>query len=99
MLLLSVEKEERKVIYADLFDIDRSLQSKANPLSPIYVEGFTDSHMIKLVHEDKQKKQAIFVTQTKINLSTDVFFSGRVNKLIDSVTVFKLVLGAKDKLF
>ena len=100
MLLLSIEQKEREIVYADLVDIDRSLQSKTKTLSSIKLKGFTNYHMIKLVHEDKKNKKnktAIFVTQTRHSL-LDINREFRAGSLIDSVTVLKLVLDENDKL-
>ena len=60
------------------------------------MEDFTSHHMIKLVHEDKHKKQAIFVTQSMHSSRGNAVFFG--DSLIDSVTVLKLVVGGDNNL-
>ena len=69
---------------------DESTQSKDNSFA--LLQEFTNAHQINLVLEDKHKQQAIFVTQNiqETNRTDD--------KLIDSVTLLKLVLGADGKL-
>ena len=62
MLLLSVKSGLEML--AELAPIGRTLQSKEKPFSFTLVEEFTPGHQINLVVEDKQKQQAIFVTQS-----------------------------------
>jgi hypothetical protein len=62
MLLLSVEPP--LTMYAELVPVDSILQTKEKPFSFTLVEEFTSEHQINLVVEDKQKQQAIFITQS-----------------------------------
>ena len=88
MVLLSVEEEYRTLIYPKLVYINWSLQHRDTFLEPFLVEGFTNNHQIDFVLEDKQKKKAIFVTQSFHD--NDNNYSG--NSSIDSVTVLKLTM-------
>jgi negative regulator of genetic competence, sporulation and motility len=54
---------------------------------------FTDDHMIKLVVEDSQEKLAIFVTESWHNCN-----NSSENRLIDSLTVLKMVMDAEGNL-
>ena len=87
MLLLS--RVSPLKMSADLVP-DESTQSKDNSFA--LLQEFTNAHQINLVLEDKHKQQAIFVTQSI------QYNNGTVDKLIDSVTLLKLVLGADGKL-
>ena len=69
---------------------DESTQSKDNSFA--LLQEFTYAHQINLVLEDTHKQQAIFVTQSYQDTN------GTDDKLIDSVTLMKLVLGADGKL-
>ena len=91
MLLLS--RESSRKMAAELVPIDQTLQTKENILKFALLKKFTNAHMINLVVEDKHKQQAIFVTQSNHNNNN---YSD--NKLIDFVTVFKMVVVAGDKL-
>ena len=91
MLLLS--RESSRKMAAELVPIDQTLQTKENILKFALLEKFTNAHMFNLVVEDKHKQQAIFVTQSNHNNNN---YSD--NKLIDFVTVFKMVVVAGDKL-
>ena len=87
MLLLS--RVSPLKMSADLVP-DESTQSKDNSFA--LLQEFTNAHQINLVLEDKHKQQAIFVTQSYQDTN------GTDDKLIDSVTLLKLVLGADGKL-
>ena len=58
---------------------DESTNNKDNSFA--LQEEFTNAHQINLVLEDKQKQQAIFVTQSNADTNDSD------NELIDSVTV------------
>ena len=88
MLLLS--RVSPLKMSADLVP-DESTQSKDNSFA--LLQEFTYAHQINLVLEDTHKQQAIFVTQS---FQADTNYSD--NRLIDSVTLLKLVLGADGKL-
>ena len=88
MLLLSQVSPLK--MSADLVP-DESTQSKDNSFA--LLQEFTNAHQINFVLEEKHKQQAIFVTQSYCNTTN---YSD--NRLIDSVTLFKLVLGADGKL-
>ena len=88
MLLLS--RVSPLKMSADLVP-DESTQSKDNSFA--LLQEYTNAHQINLVLEDKHKQQAIFVTQSYCNTTN---YSD--NRLIDSVTLLKLVLGADGKL-
>ena len=91
--MLLVSRESTLKMVAELVPVDHTLQTKENILKFALLEKFTNAHMINLVVEDKHKQQAIFVTQSyhRCNNKSD-------NRLIDSVTVFKMVVVAGDKL-
>ena len=57
------------------------------------MKEFKPEHQIDLVVEDKQKQQAIFITQSARTSMND---SGK--RLIDTVTFLKLVVAADGKL-
>ena len=88
MVLLSLES--RFKMYAELFQ-DESTQNDGNSFA--LQEEFTSNHMIKMVLEDKDKQQAIFVTQSVRSSSIETN-----NYLIDTVTFLKLVIAADGKL-
>jgi hypothetical protein len=87
MLLLS--RESPLKMSAELFPYENA-QIQDNSFA--LLNEFTQYHQIDCVFEDQHKQQAIFVTQS---YHTD---HAVVNRLIDKVTVFKLVLGADAKL-
>ena len=69
---------------------DESTKNKDNSFA--LQEEFTNAHQINLVLEDKQKQQAIFVTQSNAETNDSE------KRLIDSMTVLKLVVAADGKL-
>ncbi len=87
MLLLS--RESPLKMSAELFPYENA-QIQDNSFA--LLNEFTQYHQIDCVFEDQHKQQAIFVTQS---YHTD---HAVANRLIDKVTVFKLVLGADAKL-
>ena len=85
-------------MFAKLVPIDLNLESKDKPMGFALDNKFTDKHQINFVAEDKQKQYAIFVTQSFEARSSQASPNATDNNLIDSVTLFKIVLGADHKL-
>ena len=79
-------------MFAEIVPIDRTLQSKENTHSFDLQSQFTNYHQITLVVEDEHSQHAIFLSESyQITNST-------ANKLIDYVTLVKMVLGAHEQL-
>ena len=91
--MLLVTRESELQMFAELVPINLNLESKDKAIGYALENKFTDKHQINLVFEDKQRQHVIFITQSyhENNNFTD-------NSLIDSVTLFKIVLGADAKL-
>ena len=80
-------------MFAELVPIDLTLESKEKPTGFALNNKFTGNHQINSVVEDKQRQCVIFITESYHldNIATN-------NNLIDSVALFKIVLGADDKI-
>ena len=93
MVLLSVKSELK--IFAELVLVDSTLKSIGQPLSLTSFalkNDFTFQHQINMVFEDRRRQLAIFVTESKHNITMDG------DNLSNSVSVLKMVVGADGNL-